>query len=84
MSEEQKIVSLVQKTIDPAGALAIIDDLRAKVESGEIVCFAAVGLNDADGTFLWSGGLPGRKSRLQVLGAMENMKLHYWSGAIKA
>jgi hypothetical protein len=62
-------------------AVAIAKDLLAKCESGQIVTFAAVGVDRSDGTFMWLGG--GNKTRLQVLGAICNLLLHYWSGDIR-
>lgn len=49
--------------------LSILDDLRAKVESGEIVAFAAVGIQPDDVTLSWQGCTHG-VTNLRLVGAV--------------
>jgi hypothetical protein len=52
--------------------LAIVDDLRAKIESGEIVAFAAVGIQPDDVTLSWQGCTQG-VTNLRLVGAVARL-----------
>ena len=78
-----KLVEFPRSTKSLTEALEVIDSLRADVEAGKIVAFAAVGIGKDDGTFLWQGNVAKSKTVLQLLGAIEHLKLHFWSGNIK-
>jgi len=53
-------------------ALAVIDDLRAKVESGQVIAFAAVGIEPGDETMTWQATTR-PVTRLRVMGAMTHL-----------
>ena len=76
-----KVVEL--PTVDRAEALRVVDTLRADLESGKIVAFCAVGIEKDDGTMMWLANVGKAKTNLQMLGAVENLKFHFWSGDIK-
>lgn len=65
-----------------AESLAVLDSLREDVASGKIVCFAAVGISRDDGTTMWLANVGKAKTNLQLVGAIENLKLHFWKGDI--
>lgn len=62
-----------------ATALGVIDDLREKVASGQIVAFAAVGIEPDDSTMMWAS-CTADVSRLRVIGAMSHMQHMYLHG----
>ena len=66
-----KIVSLAPKTPDTAEALSVIDDLRGKVESGEIVAFFIAGFSADDTNYAWSSTTQ-PATRLRMMGSMSN------------
>ncbi len=53
-------------------ALEILDELRAKIESGEIIAFAAVGIEPDDITFSWTASTR-PVSRLRMIGAIGSL-----------
>lgn len=60
-------------------AMEIIDDLREKVAGGQIVAFAAVGIEPDDSTRMWAS-CTADVSRLRVIGAMSHMQHMYLHG----
>ena len=78
-----KIVQLPASGSDKKDLLETIDALRVSAEKGEIITFCAVGIEADDSTRMWLGSVPKAKSRLQLLGAIENLKLHFWNDDIK-
>lgn len=62
-------------------AVEVARDLLVKCEAGEIVSFAAVGIEKNNATVMWMAG--DRKSRLEVLGAITNLLLHFWNDDIR-
>jgi hypothetical protein len=67
------VLSLVPKReSSKAEALAIIDQLRAQIESGEAVCFAGVTINAADQVAAWSCTTQ-PVSRLRTMGAVSHL-----------
>lgn len=75
-------LNVVSLQPDTKEALRCLDDLRAKIESGEVVMFAAVGVTQNDSTFAWTG-LTTKKTRLQMLGAIAELFFSYWNLDIK-
>lgn len=59
----------------------MLDDLREKVVSGEIVAFAAVGIAPDDGTLAWSSATED-VSRLRVIGAIAHLGHMYSHGDV--
>jgi hypothetical protein len=59
-------------TISTEEALAVIDDLRAKVESGQVIAFAAVGIEPGDETMSWQASVR-PVTRLRMMGAIWNL-----------
>lgn len=70
-------------SVDVAEALRTLDSLRDDIESGKVVAFAAVGVGRDDSTMMWLANVAKAKTVLQLLGAIENLKLHFWTGDIK-
>ena len=72
----------------PAGAsidesIEVLDQLRADIQAGNVVCFAAVGIGKADETTMWLANVGKSKTNLQLMGAITNLMLHFWQGDIK-
>lgn len=74
-----KVVELVP---DRTAALKVVDDLRARVVSGEIVAFAAVGITRNDSALMWLGTSE-KKTNLQVAGAIATLQMSFQHGLIK-
>lgn len=55
-----------------AAMLETLDNLRAKVESGEVVAMAAVGISQSDDVASWMSTV-GHVSRLRVYGAVSHL-----------
>lgn len=53
-------------------ALDVIDDLRARVVAGDVIAFAAVGVEPDDGTYIWMSATE-NVSRLRMIGALNHM-----------
>lgn len=60
-------------------AIQVIDGLRQAVEAGEIIAFAAVGIEPDDCTRMWSSSVK-PVTRLRMMGAMYNLLAHYQTG----
>lgn len=71
-----KVLSLVQPVQDKTEALAVIDNLRAAVESGEIKAFACVGIEPDHCTQAWSSCTQ-HTTRLEMIGAMYHLLHSY-------
>ena len=52
--------------------LSAIDDLRAKIEDGSVVAFAAIGIEPNDVVTTWIGSSR-PTTRLKILGAVHNL-----------
>lgn len=61
-------------------ALEAAKSLVAALEKGEIVAFAAVGIEADDCTRMWSGSSR-PVTRLRLMGAMYNLLNHYANGS---
>jgi hypothetical protein len=82
MSDDRKLGVVKPITdVDRRDALATLESLRMSIESGETVCFVAVGIDRQDGTQVWMGNSPPRKSALQVQGAISQLFLTFWQWA---
>jgi hypothetical protein len=75
-----RIVPIPLPTSTKEDALAVIEDLRVAIESGEIIAFAAVGVEPDDCTRMWSTSTR-PVTRLRMMGAMHNLLHHYTDGA---
>lgn len=64
---------------DAKEALGIIDDLRKRVASGEIIAFAVVGIEPDDTTRMWTSCTK-FVSRLRTIGAISTLLHHYTAG----
>lgn len=60
--------------------LTVVDSLRAKVASGEIKAFVAVGIYADDGCAAWIGNAGKSKTLLQLLGSVEHLKQCLYNG----
>lgn len=60
-------------------ALEVIDDLREKVLKGQIVAFAAVGVETDDTTMMWASCTE-NVSRLRMMGAISHLEHSYAHG----
>lgn len=82
--DEREAVKIIEfkPAVDVAEALRTLDTLRAAIESGSVVCFAAVGIARDDATMMWLANVGKAKTNLQLMGAIENLKLHFWRGDI--
>lgn len=65
---DMKIVSL-DRSGSTDEALAVLDDLRAHVESGEVVAFLVAAVSPTDETMAYAATTRG-VSRLRMIGAM--------------
>lgn len=63
---------------DKADMLEVLDSLRSSIESGELVAFAAVGIEPGDETRMWFASRQ-NVTRLRALGAIAN--LQHWFAA---
>lgn len=70
------VLSLTRPVQDKSEALAVIDSLRAAVESGEIKAFACVGIEPDQSTKMWAS-CTRRTTRLEMIGAMFHMLHSY-------
>lgn len=57
-------------------ALSILDDLRQKIESGEVKAFVAVGVAPDHETLEWSG-FTQKTTRLEIQGAIMQLFNHF-------
>lgn len=62
-----------------AEALAVIDQLRAQIESGEAIAFVGATLSRADGIFGWATTTE-PVSRLRMMGAIAHLTASYHAG----
>lgn len=62
-------IHVISKEFSKDEALATIDDLRSKVEAGEVVGFCAVGIGPDDSTRVWQASV-GRITQLRLFGAV--------------
>lgn len=69
-----KVVPMKLATADKAAALAIIDQLRAEIESGRYVGFIGVTIADNDETAAWCATLK-PITRLRMQGAVSSLLL---------
>lgn len=75
------ILQLVPHAPDKTAMLEVLEDLRRKVEAGEIIAFVTVGLQPDDETLGWSGSIGG-VTRLRVMGAIASLQHSYHDGAL--
>ncbi len=80
MTRKPKALKVVPFVITNDEAVEVARALLAKCESGEIVTFAAVGIEADNATLGYIGG--GRKTKLEMMGAITTLLLHYWNGDI--
>jgi len=66
-----KLLTLAPTALDATSALNIIDDLRAKVESGKVIAFFACGFSADDENYVWSATTR-PATRLRMMGSMSN------------
>jgi hypothetical protein len=66
-------------SLDIAQAIKVIDDLRARVESGEVKAFAAVGITPEHETMMWASCTK-KTTRLEMMGAISNLQHCYNHG----
>lgn len=76
-----KVIGFVPKTYDAKNALEVLDDLRTKIESGEVIGFVAAGFSADDTSYAWASSTT-KASRLRMIGAMSNALWHYNNGGI--
>lgn len=57
-------------------ALDVVESLKQAIESGQLVAFAAVGIEENDNTSIWSSSTR-PVSRLRMIGAMHHMLHSY-------
>lgn len=63
--------------------LAVVDDLRARIESGQFIAFAAVALDVGDACYAYAGSDPAEHvSRLRMQGAISQLLHDYLSGEL--
>ncbi len=72
MTQAAGILRLAPKVVDKSRALEVLDSLRAMVASGEVVAFAAVGIEPDDCTRYWQASTAGT-SNLRVMGALYSL-----------
>lgn len=60
------------RAADKAGMLEVLDNLRAKVEAGELVAFAAVAISEDDETYAFTAAAR-HVSRLRQFGAVSHL-----------
>lgn len=71
------VVELKTRSVD--GAIAVLDDLRKRVQAGEIVAFCAVGIEADDTAATWcSTTVP--VSRLRMMGAIASLQHCFHEG----
>jgi hypothetical protein len=71
-----RVVDLATKRADSkAGMLATLDDLRSRIESGELVAWCGVGICGNDETLRWQATV-GKVTNLRLIGAVASLA-HY-------
>ena len=78
-----KVVEFQRAGANVAEAVEVLDQLRSDIQSGKVVCFAAIGISKEDGTTMWLANVGKSKTNLQLMGAITNLLLHFWQGDIK-
>jgi hypothetical protein len=71
-----KVLPFQGKQPDKGRALSILDDMRAKIESGELIAFAAVGIEPDDELKMWTASTVS-VSRLRMIGAIARLHTCY-------
>jgi len=66
---EMKIIEIKNS---PEAMLKSLDELRKDIESGEVTCYAAIGILRDDGTCIYTGSVGG-KTALQLRGAVAQL-----------
>lgn len=61
---------------DTANALDVLDDLRAKIISGQVIAFCAVGVEPDDTTSEWCATTR-PVTRLRMMGAIQSLALNF-------
>lgn len=68
---------------DPSHMLAVIDDLRKRVESGQFIAFSAVAIDAGDACYAFAGADQAEHvSRLRMQGAIAQLMHDYLSGEL--
>lgn len=62
-------------------SLDVIDDLRKRVENGEVIAFAVVGVHPDDATSAWASCTE-KVSRLRMQGAISQLLHSYLDGEL--
>lgn len=70
------VLSLTRPVQDKTEALAVVDSLRAAVESGEIKAFACVGIEHGHNTQMWASSTK-PTTQLELIGAMYHLLHSY-------
>ncbi len=70
------VLKLVKPPMDYTEAARIIDDLKAKLLSGEIKAFVAVGIEPDHQSMMWSVCTE-HTSRLEIMGAIAHLQNSY-------
>ena len=79
MTADIKVIT--RAGFDKKDLLETVDNLRQAIVDGEVACFIAAAIGPNDSTTMWLGNTT--KTALQVLGAIENLKLGFYEGKIK-
>lgn len=67
------------KPRDATDALAVLDAMRAAIESGELIAFVAAGITAGDVALGYCGAVEG-VTRLRMMGAIANLGMQYNAG----
>lgn len=74
-------IKLVTKAIDTGNMIEVLDLLRAQVERGEVVAFAAVAIKPDDECTAWVGS-GAFVSRLRLIGAVAVLQFNVQDGNV--
>lgn len=74
-----KLIHMEPPKRDASDALAVLDQLRAQVISGQVVAFAAVAIETDDTTTGWCSSTTS-VSRLRTIGAISTLLHSFQSG----
>lgn len=76
-----KLLTIAPKQIDTRDMLDVVDQLRAQIESGKVVAFAAVTIEPDDTCSAWLGA-GASVSRLRMQGGIAQLMHNFLSGDV--
>lgn len=76
-----KLLTIAPRSLDTSDMLDVIEQLRAQIESGQVVGFAAVAIEADDNCTAWFGSAAS-VSRLRMQGGIAQLMHNFLSGDV--